>query len=281
MSRWRGAWSRVEFGEKYSFVVYERWGKKFQIVVDTQEALKYKMGKEASVDDVLVHPYVFSDIHKGVLASTEDLRKMIYEVAIDKISKKLNRSLSEEEKKRILDEIEDWDDEKVHHEAAKIVLEKGYLKLPESVRDKLIEEKMQKILRYIQKYAINPATNAPYPPAKLEEAFRKVVSRGIKIDPLMDEKNLIPIIIRHMQDVIPIKLEIILAKVRIPPAYTGQLYGKILQMATMKNQKWLDDGSLEADLEIPAGVFLRLSNLITETTRGLAKLEIISRKTIQ
>ena len=262
-------------------MVYERWGKKFQIVVDTEEAIKYKMEEKKSMDDVIVHPYVFADINKGVLAPTTDLKKMIYEVAVDKISKKLGRILREDEKKKILEEIEDWSDEKIHSEAAKIVLEKGFLKLPESVRDRLIAEKMNKILRYVQKYAINPATGAPYPPAKLEEAFRKAISRGIKLDPLMDVEDLIPVIIRNLQDVIPIKLEIIVAKIRVPAAYTGQIYGKILQFASMKNQKWLEDGSLEAELEIPAGVFLRLNNMLTEITRGLAKLEIITRKTIQ
>ncbi len=281
MSRWRGAWGRLEFGEKYAQVVYERWGKRFEIVVDTQEAIKYKMGKNVDLDEVIVHPYVFSDINKGDLASVDDLKKMLYEVAVDKISKKLGRPLKEEEKKRILDEIEDWDDEKVHGEAAKVVLEKGYLKLPEAVRDKLIEEKASEILRYVQKYAINPATSAPYPPSKLEEAFRKVLAKGVKIDPLMDARALIPIVIKYLQDVIPIKLEIIVARVRIPAAYTGQLYGRVLQMATMKEQRWLDDGSLEATLEIPAGVFLRLNRMIVETTRGTAKLEILSRKTMQ
>jgi len=281
MSRWRGTWTRVEFGEKYAFVVYDRWGKKFQIVVDTEEAIKFKTGKDVAADEVIVHPYVFSDINKGTLASTDDLRKMVYEVAIDKVSKKLERELSEEEKKKIKDEIEDWSDEKIHAEAAKIVLEKGYLKLPKNVRDKLIEQKMGEILRYIQKYAINPATSAPYPPTKLEEAFKKALAKGINIDPLMDTREVIPIVIKYLQDIIPIRLELIITKIRIPPAYTGQLYGKILQFATMKNQKWLEDGTLEAELEVPAGVFLRLTNLLTETTRGTVKLEIITRKTIQ
>ncbi|MEX0567929.1 MAG: hypothetical protein Q6363_002075, partial [Candidatus Njordarchaeota archaeon] len=196
MSRWRGTWSRVEFGEKYTFVVYERWGKRFQIVVDTNEAVKYKKGEKVDIDDVLVYPYVFYDVNKGVLANTEDLRKMVFEVAVDKVSKRLQRELKEEEKRKILDEIEDWDDEKVHNEASKVVLEKGFLKLPESVRDKLIEEKMGEMLRYIQKYAINPATNAPYPPAKLEEAFKKAIARGVKLDPLMEVRDLIPIIVR-------------------------------------------------------------------------------------
>ncbi len=281
MSRWRGTWSRMDFGEKYSFVVYERWGKKFQIVVDTNEAIKYKMGQEVMIDDVIIHPYVFSDINKGELSPTEDLRKMLYEVAIDKLEKKLGRSLKDDEKKKIMDEIEDWDDEKVHHEAAKIILEKGFLKLPEQVRNRLIEEKMNKMLRYIQKYAINPATNAPYPPMKLAEAFKKALGKGVNIDPFMDIKDIIPIVIKYLKDVIPIRLEIIIARLRVPPAYTGQLYGKILQYATMCNQKWLEDGTLEAELEIPAGMFLKLSNMLTETTRGLVKLEIISRKTIE
>ncbi|MEX0567722.1 MAG: SBDS family ribosome assembly factor, partial [Candidatus Njordarchaeota archaeon] len=86
---------------------------------------------------------------------------------------------------------------------------------------------------------------------------------------------------RQLQEIIPLKLEIIVAKVRVPAAYTGQLYGKIVKMATMRDQKWLDDGSLEAVLEVPAGVFLKLNNMIVDLTRGMAKLEILTRKTIQ
>ena len=196
MSRWRGAWKRIEFGEKYCLVIYERWGKKFEIVVDTEEAIKVKTGKGGSFEDAIVHPYVFTDLDKGILASTEDLRRMIFEVAVTKLEKKLGRELTREEKEKISEELERWDEDKLHEEAAKIVLEKGYIKLPESVRDRLLQEKIGEILRYLQKYAINPATQAPYPPAKLEEALKKVFAKGVKLDPLMSVRDLLPIIIR-------------------------------------------------------------------------------------
>ena len=93
LSGWRGAWSKLEFGEKYTFVVYERWGKKFQVVVDTEEAIKYKKGQQTDWDSVIVHPYVFIDLNKGILASTEDLKRMIFEVAVDKLQKKRKLSL--------------------------------------------------------------------------------------------------------------------------------------------------------------------------------------------
>jgi len=278
MSRWRGTWGRLELGEKYAFVVYERWGEKFYVIVNTEEAIKYKKGEEVDIDSVLEHPYVFSDINKGVLAPTELLRKMVFEVALDKIQKKLNRELTAEEKEKLKDEIDKWNDEKVHYEASKVVLEKGFLKLPESVRDRLIEQKMMEILRYLQKYAVNPATNAPYTPQQLEEAFTKIRARKVKLDPLMDVRNLLPIVVKEIQNVLPIKLEIIVVKVRIPAEYVGPLYGKLTNFGTFKEQQWLEDGSLQATMEIPAGVFLKFNNLLVNSTRGQAKIEILARR---
>ncbi|GEM_PF-5994148 len=278
MSRWRGAWGRLDLGEKYAFVVYERWGEKFYVIVNTAEAIKYKKGENVDIDSAIEHPYVFSDINKGVLASAELLRKMIFEVAIDKIQKKLKRELTSEEKEKLKQEIEKWDNEKVHYEASKIVLEKGFLKIPESIRDKLIEEKMSEILRYLQKYAVNPATNAPYSPQQLEEAFNKIRARGIKLDPLMDVKNLLPLVVKSIQEILPIRLELIVVRVRIPAEYVGPLYGKLANLGTFKEQKWLDDGSLQAVLEVPAGVFLRFNNLLVNSTRGQARIEILARK---
>ncbi len=278
MSRWRGAWGRLDLGEKYTFVVYERWGEKFYVIVNTAEAIKYKKGENVDIDSAIEHPYVFSDINKGVLASAELLRKMIFEVAIDKIQKKLKRELTSEEKEKLKQEIEKWDNEKVHYEASKIVLEKGFLKIPESIRDKLIEEKMSEILRYLQKYAVNPATNAPYSPQQLEEAFNKIRAGGIKLDPLMDVKNLLPLVVKSIQEILPIRLELIVVRVRIPAEYVGPLYGKLANLGTFKEQKWLDDGSLQAVLEVPAGVFLRFNNLLVNSTRGQAKIEILARK---
>ncbi|MCR8433047.1 MAG: hypothetical protein NDP13_02235 [Crenarchaeota archaeon] len=279
MSRWRGAWGRLDLGEKFTFVVYERWGEKFYVVVNTNDAIRYKKGESVDIDTVIEHPYVFSDVNKGILASTELLRKMLLEVAIEKAQKKLSRELTEDEKKKLEEELMRWNDEKIHHEAAKIVLEKGFVKIPEPIRDKLIEEKMSEILKYIQKYAVNPATNAPYLPQQLDEALKKVRAvKGVKLDPLLDIKELIPIVIKSLQEILPIKLEIISTRIHIPAEFVGPLYGKLTNLGTFIEQQWLEDGSLRAVIEVPAGVFLQFNNLLTNSTRGQAKIEIISRK---
>lgn len=204
---------------------------------------------------------------------------MLLEVAIERVQKKLQRELTEDEKKKLEEELSKWNDEKVHYEAAKIILEKGFVKIPEPIRDKLIEEKMSEILRYLQKYAVNPATNAPYPSQQLEDALKKVRAlKGVKLDPLLDIKELIPIVIKSLQEILPIKLEIITVRINIPAEFVGPLYGKLANLGTFTEQQWLEDGSLRAVVEVPAGVFLQFNNLITNTTRGQAKIEILSRK---
>src|SRR3989338_4826820 len=58
--------------EEYFIGGKQRKGKHYEILVDLDEALKFKAGK-GSVQSALVTPAVFSDIKKGLHASKADL----------------------------------------------------------------------------------------------------------------------------------------------------------------------------------------------------------------
>ncbi|MHA1616562.1 MAG: SBDS family ribosome assembly factor [Candidatus Njordarchaeales archaeon] len=285
MSSFRGERKKLDLG-KYSLVVLESGGKKFEIIVDPRIALKYYKG-EASPDEAIVIYEVYSDAQKGVRAAIEDLRKLVLKGAIEQLKEKKG-AVSKDEIERIRSEIEDLDEEKIKELASKYILKKGILKLPKELRDELLEKKKRRIISYIQKYAINPATNAPYPPQKITEALNqifageKVGEQKIRVllDPLKEVDEELPAIVNALKLILPIKLEIITVKILVPPQYVGPLYPRVEKFGTIRESKWLDDGSWEAIVEVPGGQFMQFHKMLTDMTKGNLKLDVIERKSI-
>jgi len=272
---------------KYSLVVFESGGKKYEIIVDPRIVLRYYKG-QARPEDAIVLFDVFYDAQKGEKAPVSDLKKLVLRGAIGEMREKLGRSLSKDEVEKLRGEIEDLEEDTLREYAAKYILKVGTLKLPKELRDELLEKKEKRIISYIQKYAINPTTKAPYTPQKIKEALTtlftgtKVGDKKIRImlDPLKEIDEELPIIIDALKSIIPIKLEVIVAKIRVPAQYTAVAYGQIEKYGTIKESSWLDDGSLEAIIEVPGGEFMQFHRKMLDITRGSLKLEIIERKTI-
>lgn len=282
----RGERKKLDLG-KYALVVYESSGKKYEIIVEPRSALKFYKG-EGSEEDTIVLFDVFYDAQKGTRASTDDLKRIVLRVAISEMKDKIGRPLHKDEISKIESDINELEEEKLREYAARIILKRGVLKLPKDLRDELIEKKEKKIIAYIQKYAINPATKAPYPPQKIREALEalfagaKIGDRKVRImlDPLKEIDEELPAIIEGLKSIIPIKLEVITAKVIVPPQYTGVAFGQLNKFGNIKESAWKDDGSLEAIIEIPGGEFLQFHRKLLDITRGTLKLEILERKTI-
>ncbi|MHA1610403.1 MAG: SBDS family ribosome assembly factor [Candidatus Njordarchaeales archaeon] len=285
MSSFRGERKKLDLG-KYSLVVLEMGGKKFEIIVDPRAALKYYK-QEAKPDDAIIIYEVYYDAQKGTRASIEDLRKLVTKGAIEQLRERKGE-LSRDEIEKIRSEVEELDEDKIKELASKYILKKGVLKLPKELRDELLEKKKRRIISYIQKYAINPATNAPYPPSKITEALHQVLSGEkiegqrirIMLDPLKEIDEELPAIINALKMILPIRLEIITVRIRIPPQYAGPLFSRVQKFGTIKESKWLDDGSWEALVEVPGGQFMQFHKMLTDQTHGNLKLEIIERRTI-
>ena len=282
----RGERKKLDLG-KFSLVVLESDGKRFEVIVDPRTAIKYYKG-QAKAEETIVIPDVFSDAQKGIRANTEDLKRLVLRGSIEEMREKLGRSLSKDEISKLSSEIADLSEDLLREYAAKYILKRGVLKLPIEIRDELLEEKEKQIISYIQKYAINPATKAPYPPQKIKEALdavfagQKVGDRKVRIslDPLKEVDEELPAIIEALKSIIPIKLEILVAKVRVPPQYTGVAYGQLEKFGSIKESTWLDDGTLEAVIEIPGGQFMQFHKKMLDLTKGTMKIEILERKTI-
>ncbi len=282
----RGERKKLDLG-KYSLVIYERWGKKFEVIVDPRAALRYLKGDLKDPDEVIIYPEVYTDAQKGIKAPIDDLKKLVIESKIKEVKEKRG-VLSKEDKQEIYSKINDLEDEKLKELALYVILKDGELQLPKSLREELLEKKKKQIVSYIQKYAVNPVTKAPYSPQKIREIIQSLLygeaieGKRIRVmlDPLKDISTQLPQIISALKTVIPIRLEIITAKVTIAPQYTGKIYSRLESLATIKESIWKDDGSLEAIVEVPGGIFVNFNREILNLTKGSAKVEVVKREVI-
>lgn len=280
---WGGEKKKLDLG-KYTLITCEIKGKKFEVIVDPRRALEVKQG-QTRPEEALITFDVFIDAQKGTRATEEDLTNIILRGKINEMKEK-GQEIPRDFEKNLKEKLKEYDEEKLREEASKQIVKMGMLKLPKYLRDELIEKKEKQIISYLQKYAINPSTKAPYPPEVLKEALGKVFSgessgKGrIVIDPLKEVNEQLQQIIEALKMVIPIRLESIIAKVTVPAKFTGQAYSKIESFGTVKESEWLNDGSLQAVIEIPSGQFAHFNREMNDLTRGNFKIEILERKVI-
>jgi len=213
----------------------------FEILVDPYKAYDFRRGKQIPLEDILVTDEIFTDAKKGFRASQEDLQKVFGTTDVFSI--------------------------------ARTILLEGDIQLTTEQRRKLQEEKRKAIINLIAKLCVDPRTDCPYTPARIEAAFEEV---GVHVDPFKDAESQAKEIIKELKRHIPIKVEYLKIKVVVPPQHSAKAYGLIKSYSPQK-EEWRNDGSLEALLEIPAGVFSEFSDKINHLTHGDVQIDVVER----
>jgi ribosome maturation protein SDO1 len=116
-------------------------GDTFEILVDPDNALKYKMGEKIPISKVLIYEEIYTDAKKGIRASEEQLLKAFK--TKDKLA------------------------------IATKILTEGTLQITSEQRHRLIEEKKRQIIEFISKSAVDPRTKLPHPPQRVELAMEQ------------------------------------------------------------------------------------------------------------
>jgi ribosome maturation protein SDO1 len=65
-------------------------------------------------------------------------------------------------------------------------------------------------------------------------------------------------------------------EVVIPPPFAARAYGALQRLGEVKKTEWMPDGSLKAELEIPAGAQVEVVNKIQGIARGTATVNVKS-----
>lgn len=226
--------------ERYTIARLTREGEHFEILVKPELALSYRLGKTMSIAQVLAAETIFIDANKGLKPSEDKLQKVFGTTDLVKI--------------------------------VSIILKKGTLQLTTEQRKELTEDKRKQIISFISRQCVDPRTNLPHPPIRIEQAMEQI---HFSIDPFKDAEEQAKEIIKLLRPILPLKMEQVSVAVRIPPEYAGKVYGTVKGFGTIKRDEWRADGSWFAVVQIPAGLYGPFLEKLGEMTRGNLESKLV------
>lgn len=227
--------------EKYTIARLTKNNEHFEILVKPDKALGYRTGKNERITEVLAAEIIFADANKGTKVSEEQM----------------NKAFETTDPLKIADEI----------------LKKGRLQLTTEQRRKMIEDKRRQIVDFISRQAVDPKTNLPHPPLRIENAMEQI---RYQIDAHKPVEEQAREIVKLLRPILPLKIEQISVSVRIPAVYSARAYGTIKSAGEIKQDQWLPDGSWLGIVEMPAGAYASFLNKLGDITKGNGEAKIVS-----
>jgi len=229
--------------ENYVIVKYEAGGEKFEILVKPKEALELRNGKSISISDVVVSEEIYKDVKKGLKASPAALKKVFGTMDFETI--------------------------------ARTIIIKGELPLTAEQRRELIENKKKQIIDFISRNAVDPKTHLPIPRTRIELALEQA---KIQIDPNKDVEAQALQIVKELSKIMPIKLARALLEIKVPSQYSSRVKSALNSLGEAKKTNWLSDGTLIAELEIPAGAQQEVIDKLNSLTKGEVEVKVLQVK---
>jgi len=226
--------------QRYTIARLTHEGEHFEVLVKPDPALDYRLGKIKSLHEALVSDTIFTDANKGTKPSEDKLKKAFGTTDTLKI--------------------------------AENILRRGILQLTTEQRTHMIEEKRKQIVAFISRHCVDPRTNMPHPPLRIEQAMEQV---HYSIDPFKETEEQAKDIIKLLRPILPLKMEQVSVNVRIPPEYASKAYGSVKGFGTIKHEEWRADGSWFAIVEMPAGLYGPFLEKLGELTKDAAEAKIV------
>lgn len=212
-------------------------GKHFEILVDLDEALKFRKGETPGIE--VEGDKIFTDSKKGQVPSSSDLEKTFGTTDISEIVKR--------------------------------IVKEGEIQTTQEHRDAEQEKKFNQIVNFLATNAIDPQSGNPITSERIKSALEQT-NINIKNIPI---ENQISEILDELRKIIPIKLDVKKIKITVPAMHTGKVYGIINQYKESEN--WLDDGSLEVKVKVPSGIIMNFYDKLNDVTHGSAITEEIKK----
>lgn len=213
-------------------------GKHFEILVDLDEAMKFKRGEASSVqaetDDI------FTDLKKGEKASSSDLKEAFGTEDVNSIVQK--------------------------------IVKDGEILTTQEFRSAEQEQRFKQVVEFLTRNAIDAQTGNPFTSERIKNALEQA-HINIKNTPI---ENQINEILDSLVKIIPIKLDTKRVKIVIPAMHTGKAYGVISQYKESEN--WLNDGSLEVVVKVPSGMIMDFYDRLNNVTHGSVVTEEIKEE---
>lgn len=214
----------------------------FEILVDCDKALLYREGK-SKLEDAVAGPSVFKKARFGEHASPAEMKKIF----------------GTEDPAKVADRI----------------LRDGEIQLTRDHKDKLREDKKKQVIALLARNAIDGRTGKPLPPARIEGLFDEA---RIKIDEFKSAEQQLGEIVKKLAPLAPIKIETRDLEIRIPALQAVKSFHALKSYGKVLKESWLNDGSLLATVEIPAGMQPTLEDELNKATKGNLEIKVVKKK---
>ncbi len=212
----------------------------FEILVNPDPALNFKLGRNIDISQVIAIDEIYSEASKGLRVSSEKLSKYFNTTEVTKV--------------------------------AEAILRRGELQLTTEQRRKLMEEKRKQIIAIIARNYVDPKTSLPHPPLRIEQALQQV---RVSIDPFRGAEEQARPVVEQLRTVLPLRSERLRLMVKVPPQFAAQSIGALKSYGEIQKEDWGGDGTLTAIVEIPAGVHTALLERLGSITRGAAQASVV------
>ena len=247
---------KLDFSKsKQALVRYHKGQHKFEIIVDPKLAFRYlKFHKKVDADndpseesevpllEILAYDVIYTDAYRGLRATDDELTYVFQNTDALTI--------------------------------ARIILDEGELQLTQEQRDELAEKKRLHIINFIARNAIDPRTNYPHPPSRIENAMEYA---KIKVDPFKSADSQIKDIIKALQEYLPMRLEQVTIAIRMPAEYGAKAYGIIKRYGEIKKEEWNTSGQWIGLFIMPAGRQTEFFETMESLTKGRAEIKVVER----
>jgi ribosome maturation protein SDO1 len=219
----------------------EKQGMHFEVLIDPKAAEDFLDGKPVDLVGNLATDLVFKDASKGTKASEEALAEAFGTTELEPV--------------------------------VTAIVKHGDIQLTTQQRRDMQKRKHAKIVNTIIRTAMNPQTKLPHPKERIELAMEEA---RFHVDPFKPVDLQVKEVIDAIKTIIPISTDNVHIKIRIPPKFSGRAYGEIKAFGTMLSEAWLNDGSYQCVLELPAGMQTDLYDTLNGITHGNVETEIVS-----
>lgn len=220
----------------------ESHAERFELLVDPDEASRFKQGEPIEIEDIVAALNIFENASRGDRASDETLQKVFGTLDFPTIAKK--------------------------------IIEKGEIHLTSEQRRHLIADKRKQVVNFIARNAVNPQTGYPHPPTRIEMAMEEA---RVNIDPFRHLDELVKDTMKALRPLIPIRFEELRLAVKIPPDYAAKAYPEIQSGSVIEKDEWQRDGSWVCVVRIPAGIQNEFYTTINRVTKGEGEVKKLNQ----
>ena len=218
-------------------------GQEFEILVDCNNALALKEGKNIDMRDILAAMRIFSDAKKGLEASENAMKQIFGTADVEEVSKQ--------------------------------IIQKGEIQLTQEYRERLREEKRKQIINIIHRNGVDPKTHLPHPPQRIENAF---IEAKFHVDEFKTVQEQVQEALKKLRPILPIKFEVKEIAIKIPPEYAPKCYSTVKLFGTILREEWQSNGYWIAVVELPGGMENDFYDKLNKICHGNVESKVLKVK---